>query len=304
MSSPQDLGVGSINENTGKPIFVAASQSLYTANERGDLSNADRIHYRNTKLQKSIEAIARRDAVYHDLAQENYTGGSITYQVLGTPYPVIEPFPSVYECYGATRWYEMAAAVGVSFGWGYWVRSSVSYRHMRNPRIIRYMIPSMMSLTIWSIFALEGQNRLMGFAENEHEADKFGVYDTPENLERKAKNWAKFAAYKEEWMRRYNYSNFGERPHETGNFMSALWLPYSPVRYNTRTNYPARKNPMWLTTTPLRDFNSEWAFTYSLPTKNSGDEERRSDDPVQAGRPELSERYLGPIRREEYFATK
>lgn len=304
-ASAESLGAGSVNSNTGKPVFISASQSLYTATDREDLSNEDRLAYANIKLQRAIEAISRRDAVYHDLAQENYTGGSITYQVLGTPFPVIEPFPSVGECFSAIRWYEWGFAAAVGLGWKLNLRSSAAFRHVRNPRIIRFFIPACISMSFIAAGAARGQDRLMGFAENEHECDKYGVYDSPENLERKAKNWAKYAAYKEEWMRRYNYINFGERPEETGGFLSACWFKYFPVTYNTRTNYPYRKNPMFLTTAPLRDLQSEWSFTYALPPRNSADPAtRRSDDPAQYGRPELSHRYAGPTVNETYYAQK
>lgn len=303
MSAPETLGAGSVNPNTGKPVFVAASQSLYTARERDDLTNADRINFRTVQLQKAIESIARRDSVYHDLAQENYTGGSITYQVLGSPYPVIEPFPSVGESYKATRWYEVGISVAVPAAIQYTARHSARWRHVRNYRM-KFFLPTTTAFAFLTAFAIRGQNRLLGMAENEYEAMKYGVYDTPENLQRKANNWAKYAAYKEEWLRRYNFTQYGERPSETGKFLSACWFPSSKITFNTRTDYPARKNPMWLTTAPLRDMHSEWAFTYALPPKNLGAAERPSDDPVQVGRPELSERYGGPQAREVYYATK
>lgn len=300
----ETLGAGAYNANTGKPVFVSASQSLYTASEREDLSNEDRINYAKIKLHRAIEAISRRDAVYHDLAQENYTGGSITYQVLGTPFPVIEPFPSIGECYSAIRWYEIALSLGAGLAWKINHRSTAQIRHVRNPRAVRFFLPGLLSFSMYTFFANRGQDRLMGFAENEHECEKWGIYDSRENLERKAKNWAKYAAHKEEWMRRFNYMTFGERPAETGGIMSACWFPHSKVKYNTRLDYPARKNPMFLTATPLRDMQSEWSFTYALPPKNRDEPNRRSDDPAQHGRPELSHRYGGPISNEVYFAQK
>mgnify|MGYP007100808685 CR=1 FL=1 len=291
----KDLGAGSINSTTGKPVFINAGESYYNATERTDISNQDRMNYRISKLQRSLEAIVRRDAVYHDLAQENYTGGNITMQVLGTPYPVIEPFPHIMECYKSVRWYEHAAGVAGAVLWRLNARSNAITRWVKNPRTTRFYFPMMIYGITATVGAVRAQDRLMGLAENEYECDKYGVYDSPENLERKAKNWAKYSAYKAEWMRRYNYNSYGERPEESGTWMSSCMLRYKSIGYNTRTNYPTRKNPIWLSEAPLRDLHAEFALTYALPPKNLDAAEKRSADPVQAGRPELSHRYQGPL---------
>lgn len=299
VSAEEAAGGGGGGVRTGgRPVFSATAVSAYDTVEREDITDVQRLQYKQFQLGKLLDAVERRDNVYKALAHETYVGGRTSIMVLGTPFPVIEPLPHGTEVLKAIRWYEYAAGVGVYFAQVKLLQSQAKFRNYK-PQHLKGLaiLPVVSTLGIMTLAFDLGRCRLQGLSENKYEAMKFGVFDTKENLERKAKNWAKYDQHKKDWMRRWNLSQYDERPGESGGLMSAIIFSSPSIKYNTEFNYPPRKNPFHLTTKPLRDYHSQSSVGYSMPNV------KRTDlNAYVVAKPELVEKYAGPNGRLSGFA--
>lgn len=272
----------------GRPIFTAAETSMYDVVEREDISDVQRLQYKQFQLGKLLDAVERRDTVYKALANETYVGGKTCYMVLGTPFPVIEPLPHVTEVFKAIRWYEYAAGIAFYFAQVRLMQGQAKFRNYK-PQHMKGLavVPFASTLGLMMIPFEFGRWRLQGLMENRYEALKFGTFDDKESLQRKAANWAKYAQHKKDWLRRFNLYQYDERPGESSGWMSRVIFPSTTIKFNTEFDYPPRKNPFHLTTKPLRDYHSQSSFGYALPNT------RVPTNAYVVAKPEIVERYSG-----------
>ncbi len=192
------------------------------------------------------------------------------------------------ECWKATRWYEHLVGPFLTVA---------AFTYQRVKPVIRYSSYNIRTIrgvslfvTCFSeiVFGQRGQARLQGRVNNEYECDKFGVLESPARLKQKAENWEKFAAYKEEWMKRFDYYVYGMRPGERFTFFSQLHVPPFRVRYNKRSDYPMRKNPYFLSTYSVKDYRLESPGFTHYP-KGKG------ETPLEASRPETRYVWKGGV---------
>jgi len=83
------------------------------------------------------------------------------------------------------------------------------------------------------------------------------VLENEERLKEKARYWEKYRAYKEEWMKRYDYYVFGMRPGERYTLLSPCHVPPAPVAFGKKTDFPMRKNPFVLSNAPISKVEME-----------------------------------------------
>ena len=247
--------IGCVNSN-GRPIFDASLPFQHTVTEK-EMKDGQKLAYRTYALWKTSLKVERRDNVYQALTAGEYSNYSAAHHFLGTPYPVIEPHPHIYELFVAIRWYEHIMAVAVT---------SLSYQYLRSKPTLRY---SHLSMTVQKAFIMfifmftecgsseRAYGRLIGTLENEAECHKFGVVETRERLEKKVEYWTKFTAMKAEWMRRWDYHVWGQRPGERYGFLSACMFPPYPPMFGTKVDFPMRKNPFLVSAKPLSAFKLE-----------------------------------------------
>lgn len=115
---------------------------------------------------------------------------------------------------------------------------------------------------------------------------KYGVLQTKERLEQRKQRWEKYAAFKEQWCRRYDFHVFNMRPGERYKFLSPCLFPPRRPKFMQKTDYPLRKNPDILTTTPLRDMFHEAGSSISIP--------QNDNIPLLQARPQLRWKRPGP----------
>ncbi|EPY31814.1 hypothetical protein STCU_03211 [Strigomonas culicis] len=129
--------------------------------------------------------------------------------------------------------------------------------------------------------------RLAGYLPNDYECRKYGVLESKERLERKKQLWTKYADYKREWCRRFDYHVYGIRPGENWGLFSACWLPSWEPMFCKKTDYPPRKNPYFLSSTPLREL-----FTEGVPYNYM---EKVDSIPAVKAKPELKYMFHSPL---------
>lgn len=229
----------------------------------------------------------RRNSVYQSVVGVDPANIRTTTLVLGTPFPVIDASPSIYECFAATRWYEHAIAISLSAGYNYWLRSKASLRASNLRSMTREVVSLSNFLGFEFLFAFRSLQRLTGELPNVPECEYYGVMEDSKRLKEKAVLWAKYANYKEEWCRRWDYHVLGIRPNERYSIFSACVLPPKQIRYNTRTDFPMRKNPYFLSNTPLRTMFLENPFINEMP-------KGQKNYPLAVARPEVVYVYNGP----------
>ena len=277
---------GHPDEREARPLYWAADPKSYAPTEKDGLSLTEKLQMRNFQLWKVTSAIDRRDTVMQMYIQnETSTGGSHKSMLLGTPFPIVEPSPSINEAMTAIRWYEHMTAVVIPLCYNYWLKSKPRTRRSFTNRTHLFM-------TMGNIFLLDfgmihrSTSRLTGHSPNDYECHKYGVYETPERLAKKAELWKKYADYKTEWVRRFNYYAWGIRPGEESSFFSPCWWAPAAVRYNVKTDYQPRKNPMFLTPVRLVEQRVQKPFFNYIPRVSQ-------KGPIFEARPEL--KYLHKI---------
>lgn len=284
--SADQLGKGGIDGN-GKPVFIATDHKRYFATSDRQLTDQEQLQWKVFQLYKATLSIERRDSVYQSLTTSDFSNYRLTEHMLGTPFPVIEKEPSVWDCVYGIRWYEHAVAASIGLTYNYWIRSKPSLRHVHIRSMSRSSMLWMNVLSTEMLFVFRSFWRLTGVSPNEPECRHYGVLEDSARLKQKADLWAKYAAYKEEWCRRWDYHVYGIRPGERISFFSACMLPPKPVLFNTTTDFPLRKNPYFLSTTPLRDMFLENPFMDHIP-------QREKNYPLAQARPEVAQLYNGP----------
>ncbi|CBH17726.1 NADH-ubiquinone oxidoreductase complex I, 21 kDa subunit, putative [Trypanosoma equiperdum] len=287
MATAKELGPGGLRED-GRPIFIATDHTKFTPSTKQELTDQQKLAWKSFQLWRTTLGIERRDNVYKTLTNSDYTNFRLGTHILGTPYPVIETVPGFFDVFKAVRWYEHAISLAVALGYGYWIRSKASTRYSRMMPMSRTSITMLTFISTDLCFCYRSMYRLTGYLPNEYECFKYGVLEDKDKLQRKKELWEKYANHKREWCRRYDYHVYGIRPGETFSFFSACMIPSWEPRYNTRTDYPPRKNPYFLTSTPLRDTFLESPFTYEIPKDETV--------PLVRERPELKYLYRGPGR--------
>lgn len=279
--------LGAVDPN-GKSQFYVANKSLFYNKEVDQLSDIQRIEWKSFQLWKSTTSIERRDSIYQAINQSDFQF-HVTHHILGSPYPVIEPVPGIMECTCAIRWYEHGLCL---FGTILYLKYLTSSPKMRWNNIA---YSGRRALTGGVFFGLEGivahrsYERLIGLAENDYEATKYGVFESADRLEKKKVLWTKFKEYKEEWMRRYDYHLMGLRPGDTYSLNTPSIAPTWPVRFATKTDYSPRKNPFMLSSKPVHDMWIESGYMYNMKSF--------PDTPEAQARPEITHLYKGPTER-------
>lgn len=269
----------------GKAVFDASFTHKYQVTEK-DMTDMEKIMFKQYQLFKATLKIDRRDSIYEAFATADFTNGAQTHNWFGAPYAVIEPRPHIGDLFITIRWYEHIAAAATSVLFYAWIRGKPQTRYSG-----AYM-NLQRGMLFWSFFMFEGalgiraMNRLRGCLENDVECERFGVMESSFRLAEKAKYWERYRKYKEEWMKRYDYYVWGLRPGERFSLFSPCHLPPMPVLYNKRTDYQMRKNPFILSERPISESQKVAAMEY-LRMKG------RTPHPLDITRPER--KYYGPL---------
>lgn len=290
MTTAQELGTGGIRED-GKPIFIATDHKRFSASADRELSDQEQLAWKSFQLWRSTQSIERRDSVYRTIINSEYTNFNLNFHIMGTPYPVIEDTVAFRDCFTGIRWYEHIVCAATAYGYNMWILSKASTRAAQ-------IMPASRGSIVWGTlflmefcFAYRSLFRLQGYAANDHECQKFGVLEDKTRLEKKKEMWEKYTAYKKEWCRRFDYHVYGIRPGENMSLMSACWIPAVEPAFGKITEYPPRKNPYFLTSTPLVDIFSE--------APNSMDILKQDNVPLIKARPEFRYLYHGPLNAAE-----
>lgn len=232
-------------------------------------------------------AVGRRDKIYHDVANSEYTNFHLAYHLMGTPFPVIESNVGAVECFLAVRPYEHLVSVGISAAYATWIASKASTRFVASKGMTSRMLCYLNFAMAEVAFCYRSMLRLTGHLPNDYECRKYGVLEDAAQLERKRFLWEKYAAYKKEWCSRYDYHVYGIRPGGNRSLFSSCWLPSWTPQFLTTTEYPRRKNPYFLSATPLASTFAENPFLGEIP---------KSDlVPLVRARPEVKYLYHGPL---------
>lgn len=235
-----------------KNYFVASSPKNYFREDKSSLSLEEQLEWKKYEIWKATQAIERRESVQKALMRTVSHREHGLYHTLGTPYPIIEDYPRPVDCIKCVRWYEHVFAICTGPMYMKFLRLNPLTRffdYYNWVMRLQWVLPVFIAEIA---FAQIGEYRLLGEWQNENECYKYGVMEDAERLKQKRDNWEKYAAHREEWMKRYDYHVWGMRPGSRGTLMSPCWLPPSRVRYNTKLDYPMRKHPTMLTSLPAR----------------------------------------------------
>lgn len=286
MTTAAELGPGGVRDD-GKPIFIATDHKRFSPSVDHELTDQEQLAWKSFQLWRTTQGIERRDSVFRTIINSEYTNFNLNFHIMGTPYPVIEDCVSFKDCLLGIRWYEHAMSAAAAYGYNVWIKSKATTRAAQ-------IMPMSRSCIVWGTFvmvelcfAYRSLFRLQGYAANDHECRKFGVLEDKQRLEKKKEMWEKYAAYKKEWCRRFDYHVFGIRPGENFSLWSACWIPALVPSYNTITDYPPRKNPYFLTSTPLVETFVEGPMNMNVL--------KQDNVPLIKARPELKYLYHGPI---------
>lgn len=282
----------------GKPIFDAASHTHYSPQEK-PMTDQELLKWKGFQLYKTVLRMERREAISEAMMKSDYASFRVSHRVMGSPFPVIEPSPQLDDVVLATRWYEHAISCAIGYGRYYYLRSAIQSAGKLVTFRGRAAGAGVTFLALETVVMNRSMSRLIGNSPNEHECVKFGVTETPERLREKAERWAKFAAYKKEWVKRWNYNVWSMRPGEEFSIFTACIIPYLPVRYNTRFDYPMRKNPFYMTATPIKDGTTLPTETISPRRELLGNytmgnmADPHWVDPIAKSHPQQSARFVG-----------
>jgi len=266
-------------DGNGKPIFDLSYTHKYEVKDK-DLSDTQKLAYKTFQLYRTTLKVERRDNVFQALTSTDSTSGTPKHFWMGTPWPIIEPNPHLFEVFTAIRWYEHVIAVASGVLYYQWIRARPTFRYnVANWYMHRLAGYCIFGLTDLAVMGFRSYCRLLGMFENVHEGYKYGVYETPERLKFKHENWKRFEKYKEEWMKRWDYYMWAMRPGERFSpFAVCVGNPY-PISYNRIFDYPMRKNVYWLSAAPISEF--------TLDSRLGQDYVFDDSSPVMRQRPEL-----------------
>ena len=268
----------------GRPIFDATFTHKYEVTEK-EMTDHERVAFRQYQLWKTTLKIERRDNMYAAMATSDYTNGTAAHDWLGSPFPIIEPKPTITEVMRTVRWYEHTGAFITSIGLYAQLRARPAVRYTgASVQTQRSMVPFYFGMFEF-LNGYRAMDRLKGFVRNDYECERFGVLESPARLAEKARYWERYRRYKEEWMKRYDYYVYGMRPGERYTFLSPCHFPPLPIAYNKRTDWPMRKNPFVLVERPLSAIEKKQAIDY-LRAKPA------TPHPLDLMRPE--NKYYGP----------
>lgn len=273
-------------DSNEKPLVDVTFPAKFSPAEK-EMSDREKLAWKNYQLYRLTLKMDRRDTVYEALATSDYPYFRPTQHWMGSPFPVIEPHPFVGEVFTGMRWYEHVTSA---------VTAVLYYQYIRMKPMIRYSGTNWFThkYMLFFVFSMMEFNfgyrsiwRLQGQVPNEPECYKYGICETPDRLRMKSEYWGKFRAYKEEWCRRWDYYMWGMRPGERLTFFSGCWMPPWPVRFNTKYDFPIRKNPFVLTDQAVRDMRLEHntSFTYA----------EGADSYIERARPEVKYLWRGGI---------
>lgn len=270
----------------GKPIFDATFSHRYRVSEK-DMTDAQKMAWRTYQLYRLTMKVERRDSVYQAMMSSDYSNFNSVHHWLGTPYPIIEPHPFILEAFSGIRWYEHAISLSVGYVFFQVIRLKPNYKYTTlNPSANRAAMLMLMGMNEF-LWAHRSVARLQGKMENHHECMKYGVMETPDRLQKKAENWAKYKAYKDEWTQRWDYYVWGMRPGERYTFFSQCqWAPRGTY-YCTKTDYPQRINPFLLSTRPINKWRMETAIGYYYAPG--------ADTSLERTKPEINYLYKGGV---------
>ncbi|CCW62442.1 unnamed protein product [Phytomonas sp. EM1] len=286
MTTAEQLGVGGVNAD-GKPVFVATVHRQYAPSVDRELTDQEKLSWKSFQLWRTAQSIERRDNVYKTIINSDFTNFNLDYHILGTPFPVVDDKTHFLDCMMGIRWYEHLISAFGGYGYALWARSKASMQSTRASFKANRTIFVSTFILAEVAFCYRSMFRLAGFLPNDYECRKYGVLEDKERLEKKKEMWERYAAYKKEWCRRFDYHVYGIRPGENWSLFSACWIPAWEPSFNTKTDYPPRKNPYFLTATPLRDKFIENPNFYEVPTNDNV--------PLIKARPEFKYIYRGPI---------
>jgi hypothetical protein len=271
-------------KDNGKPVFDATFTSTYKLTEK-DMSEPELLAWKNFQLYKTSMKIDRRDSVYMALAASDYTNFKVSDHWLGAPYPIIEPNPFMAEVMFGVRWYEHIMSVFFGFGFFVWFRTKPTVRYSPLNVFVQKCSILWMFVMMEMNWGYRSIARLQGRVHNEPECFKYGVVETPRRLEEKIKYWRKYKAYKDEWMRRFDYHVWGMRPGERQTFFSSCFISPFPVLFCEKTEFPMRKNPFILSSKPISKLRLDSMASYYYA--------KDANTPIEQARPEVNYIYRG-----------
>lgn len=295
MTAAAELGPGGVRAD-GKPIFIATEHRRYAPSKDRELTDQEQLAWKSFQLWRTTQSIERRDSVYNTIINSAYTNFNLNYHIMGTPYPVIEDCVHLVDCAKGIRWYEHGICAAAAFGYDAWIKAKLTTRAAQIRVNSRFSVFVGTFLMMELCFSYRSLFRLQGYCANDHECRKYGVLEDKQRLEKKKEMWEKYAAYKKEWCRRFDYHVFGIRPGEHFSLWSACWIPAVVPSFNTVTEYPRRKNPYFLTATPLVDIFVEQPMSMNIL--------KQDNVPLIKSRPELKYLYHGPIDAARSVQTK
>lgn len=273
-------------DGNNKPIYDASNHTKFAVSEK-EMSDHQKMAWKQFQMWRTTLKIDRRDTVLEALTSGDYPHSRVSHHWLGTPYPVIEPHPTISEVLISLRWYEHVASAVFAVLYFQWARSKPVIKYSGSNWFAQKAIMIFVFSCLEFNWGYRVIWRLQGTAPNEPECYKYGVYETPARLKIKAERWRRFKAYKEEWMRRWNYCMWGMRPGEQYTLLSACWMSPWPVRYNEKFDYPVRKNPFKLSSVSVRDMAWDHPLVMAYPEGR--------DNLLNRQRPEFNHIWRGGI---------
>lgn len=285
MTTAEQIGPGGVNESN-RPIFLSTEHTRYAPSTTRELTDQEQLAWKAFQLWRTSKSMDRRDSVYNTIINSDYTNFNLAFHIMGSPFPVIDNTPHLMEVFRCIRWYEHLTSFSAAYMYSMWIHSKATTRAAK-------MLPASLTLITCGTFCMmevafgyRSLFRLAGFLPNDYECRKYGVLEDSARLQRKKALWDRYAAYKKEWCRRFDYHVYGIRPGENWSLFSACWFPSWEPIYGRETCYPRRKNPYFITAKPLEDiFTENRSFTDITKTESS---------PLIKVRPELKYLFAGP----------
>ena len=176
--------------DNGRCIVDASLRRQYKIEER-EMTEEEKMEFRNFQVFRLTIGVDRRNSNFQAMATSDFTSNQPFHHWLGTPFPLIEPFPHWCELLFGIRWYEHIICC---------VACLLHYQIMRSRPQLRYSMANWACQKYVSIVTFSASECTFGFCSgarlcgnypNEYECYKFGVLETPERLREKAKKLGK-----------------------------------------------------------------------------------------------------------------
>lgn len=293
MTEAVNLGVGGLDAQR-KPVFVATTPTRFVSTDKESLTDQEKIALKTFQLHRKVLSMKRRDEVYEGVINSGHTTGKTAQNSMGTAFPVVKFNPSYADVMMGHRWYEYALEVLVPYAYVKYALSKPVIRSMRQHEGVFRGIFQLLFLSSMGIGNFRTYFRFMGHTENEAECERYGVEESSARLEEKRKMWEKYAAYRAEWMRRFDYHVYGLRPGETYSIFSPCFIPASETRYNKRTDFRMRDSMH------LRGKMNEGQWNVQSQLKEPY--VRHPENPLMKNRPEIKYVYDNTWMGESRFS--